>query len=138
MSMHRYFQRVAADDEEGEINITPMLDVVFILLIFFIVTTSFVRESGLDVNMPRARTTASLDTAAILVGVSATGQFWMEGKPVDRRALRANIARQHAANPQGGLVVQADAGARAADVVAAMDAAREAGVHQVALAAREP
>ena len=97
-----------SDEEESEINITPMLDVVFILLIFFIVTASFVKESGIDVNRPSAMTAVKKERTSILVAITEDGQIWIDKRIVDPRAVRANIERLHAENPQGGVVIQAD------------------------------
>ena len=123
------------EEEEQEINVTPMLDVVFILLIFFIVTASFVRESGIDVNMPSAQTSEPKDKANILVAIDASGRIWIDRRQIDPRAVRANIERLHVENPQGTLVIQADTDARTGLLVRVMDAARKAGVQDVAIAA---
>jgi biopolymer transport protein ExbD len=123
------------DEEEQEINITPMLDVVFILLIFFIVTASFVKESGIDVNKPQAQTSVPKEKANILIAIDASGGIWIDRRKVDPRAVRANIERLHAENPQGTVVIQADEEARTGDLVQVMDAARLAGVYDVAIAA---
>ena len=122
-------------DEEQEINITPMLDVVFIMLIFFIVTASFVKEAGIDVNKPEAQTSQPKEKANILIAIDATGGIWIDRRKVDPRAVRANIERLHAENPQGTVVIQADADAKTKDLVHVMDAARLAGVFDVAIAA---
>lgn len=123
------------EEEEQEINITPMLDVVFIMLIFFIVTASFVKESGIDVNKPSAATSQPKEKANILVAIDASGNFWIDRRKVDPRAVRANIERLHAENPQGTVVIQADENARTAELVHVMDAARLAGVYDIAIAA---
>ena len=123
------------DEEEQEINITPMLDVVFIMLIFFIVTASFVKEAGIDVNKPGAQTAASKEKANILIAIDAEGGIWIDRRQVDPRAVRANIERLHAENPQGTVVIQADADARTAELVQVMDAARLAGVYDIAISA---
>ena len=81
------------DEEETQIDMTPMLDVVFILLIFFIVTASFVKESGIDVNRPEAATAVQKDRANILVAISDTGEVWINKRQVDVRAVQANIER---------------------------------------------
>ena len=127
-----------ADDEEQEINITPMLDVVFIMLIFFIVTASFVKEAGVDVRRPPAQTAVAKQQGNILVAITENGQIWVDRRQVDPRALRANIERLHAENPQGSLVIQADAKSQNHLLVQVMDAARLAGVAQVSIAAEGP
>jgi biopolymer transport protein ExbD len=123
------------DDDEQEINITPMLDVVFIMLIFFIVTASFVKESGIDVNKPEGATAVAKEKANILIAIDADGAIWIDRRQVDPRAVRANIERLHAENPQGTVVIQADEDARTGVLVQVMDAARLAGVYDVAIAA---
>lgn len=121
--------------EENEINLTPMLDVVFIMLIFFIVTSSFVKESGIDVNRPGAATAERKERGNILVAISESGQIWIDRRQVDIRAVRANIERMHAENPQGTVIIQADENSKNGLVVKVMDAARQAGVAEVSLAA---
>ncbi len=123
------------ETDESEINLTPMLDVVFIMLIFFIVTASFVKESGIDVNRPDAATAEKKERGNILIAITEDGQFWIDKRQVDPRALQANIERMHAENPQGAVVIQADEDSRNKHVVRAMDAARLAGVKNVSLAA---
>jgi biopolymer transport protein ExbD len=130
--MRKKRQREADD---SEVNMTPMLDVVFIMLIFFIVTASFVKESGLDVNRPDAVTAEKKERGNILIAISETGQIWVDKRQVDPRALRANIERLHAENPQGAVVIQADEESKTKLLVLVMDAARLAGVDNVSLAA---
>jgi len=123
------------DDEENEINLTPMLDVVFIMLIFFIVTASFIKESGLDVNRPDAPVTESKpEDANILVAITATDDILIDNRIIDPRAVRANIERLHAENPQGSVVIQANKRSTNKMLVAVMDAARQAGVYNISMA----
>ncbi|MBD57548.1 MAG: biopolymer transporter ExbD, partial [Pseudoalteromonas sp.] len=96
------------EDDAEEINMTPMLDVVFIMLIFFIVTASFVKEAGIDVNRPEAATAVKKERANILVAISDKGEIWINKRQVDVRAVQANIERLKAENPQGSVVIQAD------------------------------
>lgn len=133
--MRDRFAAMQAEQEEQEINITPMLDVVFIMLIFFIVTASFVKESGIEVNKPEAQTSEPKEKANILIAIDAAGGIWIDRRKVDPRAVRANIQRLHAENPQGTVVIQADEDSRTADLVLVMDAARLAGVYDIAIAA---
>ncbi|MCP4573661.1 MAG: biopolymer transporter ExbD [bacterium] len=135
--MRQGFKTFQPEEDEQEINITPMLDVVFIMLIFFIVTASFVKESGIDVNKPEAATTQAKEKANILIAIDADGDIWIDRRQVDPRAVRANIERLHAENPQGTVVIQADDNARTGVLVQVMDAARLAGVYDVAIAATE-
>lgn len=124
--------------EDGtEIDLTPMLDVVFIMLIFFIVTSSFVKEAGIDVNRPNAATAERKERGNILVAITGNGQIWINKRQVDPRAVRANIERMHAENPQGTVVIQADENSKSGLIVQVMDAARLAGVYEVAIAAEE-
>ena len=121
--------------DETEINMTPMLDIVFIMLIFFIVTASFVKEAGIDVNRPDASTAEKKKQGNILVAISENGQIWIDKRQVDVRALRPNIERLHAENPLGAVVIQADKNSKNGLLVDVMDAAREAGVFNVSIAA---
>ena len=125
----------AQPEEEAEINLTPMLDVVFIMLIFFIVTASFVKESGLDVNRPDAPTAVKKENANILVAIGANNEIWINRRRIDPRAVRANIERMHAENPEGAVIIQADKKAFTETLVTVMDSARQAGVYNVSIAA---
>ena len=124
--------------EEAEISITPMLDVVFILLIFFIVTATFVKEPGVDVNRPEATTAVVQAAGNILVAIDAENRVWIERREIDLRAVRPNIERLHAENPQGTVVIQADRNSTTNALIRVLDAARAAGVANVAVATREP
>lgn len=135
--MRRGFSNLTPQAEEGEIDITPMLDVVFIMLIFFIVTASFVKESGIEVNRPDASTAQSKPRANILIAINDMGEIWINKRKVDESQVRANIERMHAENPQGTVVIQADEEAKTRQLVAVMDAARQAGVYDVSLATEE-
>ncbi|MDR1452280.1 MAG: biopolymer transporter ExbD [Helicobacteraceae bacterium] len=124
------------NNEEVGVDMTPMLDIVFIMLIFFIVTASFVKESGISVNSPRASTAQTQDQASLMIAISEAGEVWIDGRIVDIRAIRANVARLKALNPEGAVVIQADANAKTYLLVEAMDQARQAGVDNVSIAAR--
>ncbi|MDJ0847740.1 MAG: biopolymer transporter ExbD [Myxococcota bacterium] len=128
-------RRRSRDEEESEVNLTPMLDVVFIMLIFFIVTASFVKEAGIDISRPPAATAERKERGNILVAITENDQIWIDRRQVDPRALRANIERLHAENPQGSVVIQADKQSKNGLLVQVMDAARLAGVTNVSLAA---
>jgi len=132
--MRRTFSHMVEADEETEINITPMLDVVFIMLIFFIVTASFIKESGIEVDRPSAVTAVVKEKGNILVAITAGGQIWIDRRQVDPRAVRANIERLHAENPKGSIVIQADEGSTHETLVIVMEAAKAAGVTNVAIA----
>jgi len=133
--MRRSPIHAAGAEEDNEINLTPMLDVVFIMLIFFIVTASFVKEAGIEVNRPDAPTAVVQEKANILIAINEANQIWIDRRQVDPRAVRANIERLRAENPEGSVVIQADKRAYTETLVTVMDAAREAGVYNVAIAA---
>lgn len=135
--MKQHFQNLI-DEEEAAIDMTPMLDVVFIMLIFFIVTASFVKEAGIDVNRPEAATAVKQDRANILIAISDQGEIWINKRRVDVRAVQANIERLHAENPQGTVVIQADKKATTDTLIKVMDASRAAGIFDVSIAAQEP
>jgi len=126
-----------AEEGETQINLTPMLDVVFIMLIFFIVTATFVKEHGLNVNQPDTDKPKTIDPdkKSILVKISHRDQVVIGGLNVDIRSVRANIERLHAENPEAPVVVQPHKNASTEKIVAVMDSARQAGVDNVQLGA---
>lgn len=124
-----------AVEETEEPNITPMLDVVFILLIFFIVTANFIKEPGLEINRPDSETSEITENAAILIAIGAAGEIYMDGRRIDVRQVKANVLKLLADNPQGTVVVQADETASADAIIQVMDGARDAGVFDISLAA---
>jgi biopolymer transport protein ExbD len=130
--MRRNNQAATAEDE-AQIDLTPMLDVVFIMLIFFIVTASFIKEAGVEVNRPQASTSEPAENVNILIAITANDEIWMDNRRVDVRAVRANIERLHAENPKGAVVIQADNKSTTETVVAVLDSSREAGVYDVSL-----
>ena len=130
-------QRAKAADDEAQIDLTPMLDVVFIMLIFFIVTASFIKEAGVEVNRPEASTSNPKDNVNILIAITANDEIWMDGRRIDVRAVRANVERLHAENPKGAVVIQADNTSTTETVVGVLDASREAGVFDVSLATED-
>ena len=113
-----------------------MLDIVFIMLIFFIVTTSFVKESGISVNRPSASTAERQERGNILVAINQDNQIWIAKRQVDPRAVRANIERLHAENPEGAVVIQADKASKSGLLVEVMDQIRLAGVTNISIAAK--
>jgi biopolymer transport protein ExbD len=121
--------------EDVSVDLTPMLDVVFILLIFFIVTASFVKESGLEIRRQYAASAETQDTGTIFVAISPAGDVWIDKRRIDVRAVRANVERLHAENPNGGVVIQADADSKNGVLVQVLDAVRLAGVTDVSIAA---
>lgn len=127
----------AHDSDETEIDLTPMLDVVFIMLIFFVVTTSFVKESGVDINRPTAQTTQKQEHGTLLVAIRPTGEVWIDGRVVDIRAIRTHIERLHAENPEGAVVIQGDRLAQVGRLVTVMDQVRLAGITQISIATEQ-
>ena len=123
-----------AEEEDNEINLTPMLDVVFIMLIFFIVTASFIKEAGIDVIRPEAMTADKQEDAAILIAISANDEIWIDRRETDPRALRTAIERLHSENPKGSIVIQADEASTNEMLVIVMEAAKQVGVANVAIA----
>lgn len=136
--MARNYSSMDEAEEEGGIDLTPMLDVVFIMLIFFIVTATFIKEAGVEVNRPEANTAEKKDNASVLIAINADNSVWMDGRRVDIRSVRANVERLHAENPQGGVVIQADELASVKTLTEVLDQAREVVPgNQIALATDE-
>ena len=127
------------EEEESNIDMTPMLDVVFIMLIFFIVTASFVNESGLDVNRPPTSDEPPPDTenTNIVFRVSESNELTLEGRRIDVRAVRANVERMHAEKPEAKVIVSAHPKSKTELFVLISDQAREAGVYDVSLSTDE-
>lgn len=124
-------------EDSSTIDMTPMLDIVFIMLIFFIVTASFVKETGVDVTRPEAKTAVQQTNLAILIAIDANNQIWINRRNVELPALRAHIERLRAENPHGGAVIQADYAARTGLLVSVMDKVRQAGVAKISIATKE-
>ncbi|MEE8527355.1 MAG: biopolymer transporter ExbD [Gammaproteobacteria bacterium] len=129
--------RPSTDDEESEINLTPMLDIVFIMLIFFIVTATFVKESGIEVNRPDAQTAQPQQRANILIAISDRNEIWINRRKIELGSVRANVERLHAENPQGSVVIQADKESNTDTLISVMDAVRQAGVFNISIAAQQ-
>ena len=121
--------------EESNLDLTPMLDIVFIMLIFFIVTTSFIKESGIEVNRPNAETAERDQKGNILVAISENNEIFIDRRKVDLRAIRPNIIRLKAENPEGSVIIQADKASQTGLLVEAMDQIRLAGVQEISIAA---
>ncbi len=130
-------RRHLPEQDETELDMTPMLDIVFIMLIFFIVTTSFVKESGVTVSAPQADTASRQDNANIFIAITASGEVWVDRRPVDPRSVRAIVARLHADNPEGSVIIQSDEEASTRMLVEVMDQVRLAGVEGIAIAAEK-
>ena len=127
--------QLGGEEEEAAIDLTPMLDVVFIMLIFFIVTASFIKEAGIDVNRPYAPTSDEQADAAILVAISANDEIWIDRSLTDPPNVRNIIEKLHQENPKGSLVIQADENSTNEMLVIVMEAAKVAGVTNVAISA---
>jgi biopolymer transport protein ExbD len=127
---------IRGGDDRVDINMGPLVDMVFLLLIFFVVTTSFVKESGIDVQRSTAATAEVKDRGNIMIGVSPAGDVYYEGRKVDVRSVRGLVERALAEDPEGGVVVVADKASETGAVVAVMDQCRLAGARNVSLAAR--
>ncbi len=130
--------RKHAHTDEPEINITPMLDIVFIMLIFFIVTTSFIKETGVNVDKPVATSALLLPQGNILIAIRSNGEIWMNKRKLDIREVRASVEELRAENPEGSVVIIADKGARTQILVQVMDQVKLAGVNRVSVSAAEP
>ncbi len=133
MTRRHQFKRT---EEDNEVNLTPMLDVVFIMLIFFIVTASFVKESGIDVTRPDAsQQQQETNKRSILISITSSNEVWIQKRRVDVRAVRANIERLLAETPESGVVIQAAESAENGTFVRVLDQARMAGAGSIAIAA---
>ena len=130
-------RRPIKQQDEKVADLTPMLDVVFIMLIFFIVTATFIKETGIEVNRPDTKTAEAKKTVSLLVAVAKDSAIWIDKKRVDIRNVRPLMERLHAENPKGGLVIQADGESKVEKVLAIMEAARIIGISQVAVAGEQ-
>lgn len=125
------------EEDDSTINMTPMLDVVFIMLIFFIVTSSFVKEAGIEVFKPEAETAIKLDRTSLLIAINKANEVWIDRRAVEKSSVKPVIERLYAENPKGALVIQADKDSNSESVMFVMEAARDAGVADIAVAAME-
>lgn len=130
-------RRKKISQEETGLDLTPMLDIVFIMLIFFIVTTSFVKETGVEVNRPNASTAVRDERGNILIAITANDEIWIDKRRVDLRSVRANVERLKAENPEGSVIIQADKASKTGFLVETMDQVRLAGVQNVSIAAEQ-
>ncbi|MBZ5486739.1 biopolymer transporter ExbD [Halomonas aquamarina] len=122
-----------ASADANEVNLTPMLDVVFIMLIFFIVTTSFIKESGIEIERPESSAASPRPEAQVLVAITPEGAIWVDGKPVDVHQVGQEVAGM--LTEQGSAVIQADRDSTTGLLIEVMDRLKQAGVEQVAVAA---
>jgi biopolymer transport protein ExbD len=127
-------RRRTNQEDEKVADLTPMLDVVFIMLIFFIVTATFIKEAGIQVNRPDTLTAEPKKFVSLLVAIGPDSSVWIDKKRVDVRTVRPIMEQLHSENPKGGLVIQADSKSKTEVVLQVMDAARQIGITQVAVA----
>jgi biopolymer transport protein ExbD len=127
-----------AHTEDAEINITPMLDIVFIMLIFFIVTTSFTKETGAVITKPEAGQAISLRNGTILIGIKPNDDIWMSKRLIELREVRSMVETAKAENPKGSVVIVADKDSRIGTVTQVMDQVKMAGVQGIAISAENP
>jgi biopolymer transport protein ExbD len=130
-------RRHAAQQEETEINITPMLDIVFIMLIFFIVTTSFIKETGIDPNRPEADTAYKQERGNILIAINSTGEIWMDKRQVELGQVRQMVEQAKNESPESSVVIIADEKAATGVLIDLMDQIRLGGVANIAVAAEQ-
>ena len=124
-------------NSESEIDMTPMLDIVFIMLIFFIVSTTFVKEAGVEINRPAATTAEQQESTGIMVAVTSEGLIWLEGNQTDVRMIRPKLERLKVEQPDVSVLVQADENAKTGVLIKVMDQIKLAGIEQVAVAAKQ-
>lgn len=127
-------QQQAPDESEDEINLTPMLDIVFIMLIFFIVTSSFIRETGIDPIRPEADTAVEQTRGNILIGISPAGEIWINQENIELSQVRTSVEDMLSQNPEGSVVIVSDETARTGRVIEVMDQVRRAGISDIAIA----
>ena len=131
------FRHKRREEEESEINITPMMDIVFIMLIFFIVTTSFIKETGIDPNRPEAETAKRAELGNILIAIAPNDRIWMNKAPVELEAVKIMMELAHAENPESSVVIVADELASTGLVLDVMDQIRLSGISKISLSAKE-
>ena len=125
------------DTSDVGVNLTPLIDMVFILLIFFLVTASFTKEAGINVDRPSAQTATRQERGNLVIAISQNGEIWIDNKQVDLRSVRAHVQRLHAQNPEGTVIITADQQSRSGLMVDVMDQVRLAGVSNIAIAAKQ-
>ncbi|MGJ8682843.1 ExbD/TolR family protein [Paraglaciecola sp.] len=127
-------RKIRVEDEDAEIDMTPMLDIVFIMLIFFIVTTVFVKEAGVEVNKPNGTLSVMPKNANIFIAVTEDGDVWMDKRIIDVDSVRANLDRLMAEQPSDVIIIQADTNAEHGIVVEVMDQIKAAGIDRISIA----
>lgn len=134
MPKRNSFQR---DADEDDVNVTPLLDIVFIMLIFFIVTSTFVKEPGIDPERPFAETASDRRLASIIVAISADDEIWINKELVDIGEVRAQVEQLRRENPKGTAVIQADSMSRSRHLYEVVKQVRSAGVSDIAVSTRD-
>jgi len=134
--MRKRVDSLLVEEEEQGIDMTPMLDIVFIMLIFFIVTTSFVKQSGIEVEKPQASSAKRDKQVNIIIAITKNGEIWIDKHPVDIRALRSTIEQLHADRPEGSLIINADQHSQNGVLVQVMDQAKLAGIEKISIGAQ--
>lgn len=130
----RRFRHSTTGEATGGVDISPLIDVVFLLLIFFIVTTVFVKETGMEVSKPRAASAEDLQKRAVLIAVTSEGRVWYGGREIGMDGIRAVVSAMMEEDSEIPVIIRADAAAPTADTVEAVDAAKLAGAGSVSLA----
>ena len=130
--------RFSDSDGDAEINMTPLIDMIFILLIFFLVTASFVKESGVEVNRPEAVTAENKEAVGMVVGITENGRVFIDREEVDLRRVRGLVEIFLAENAEGGVIIDADSGCAAGRMIAVLDQCRLAGAKNIAVSATKP
>jgi biopolymer transport protein ExbD len=126
-------RRTNIQDDNAQIDLTPMLDVVFILLIFFILSTSFTKESSIQIDRPKASSATLESKQNILITIDKDGFVWMDGVEIELNTLKSNIKRLKAINPKYSVIIQADILSQTGVLVEVMDAVRIAGIKDIAV-----
>lgn len=124
-------------EEDTQIDMTPMLDIVFIMLIFFIVSTTFIREAGVKVERPESNTASATEPESIPIALTATGEIWLDQQPLDLGRLAKHLTLLHREQPQASLLIQADKQAHTGLLIQVMDTAKAAGIQEIAVATQQ-
>jgi len=133
--MRKNYDVLINSEDEQNIDMTPMLDIVFIMLIFFIVTTSFVKESGIEVQKPQASSSKQDKKVNIVIGINKSGEIWIDKHAIDIRAVRTTVERLHAESPEGSVIITADKKAETGVLVSVMDQVKLAGIEKISIGA---
>lgn len=124
-------------ENDSEIDMTPMLDIVFIMLIFFIVSSNFIREAGVEINRPTASTAVQKENAGIMIAITPDDQIWLDQKQIDIRMIRPTLEKLKVEQPNIGILIQSDQDARTGTLIKVMDQVKLAGIEQIAVATKK-